>query len=169
MDGLTLLRRAQDAGLRLEVADTSLKISGPRKAEPLVRLLAQHKAQVLDALRKVQEVQEVGPSYRVANPEGLAEWKARHDRSGKRAPARLKNKFTWETLGKLKVPTLLMTGDADLWIPPFLLREVGARIPNSRVVIVADAGHALQWEQPATFNAAVLDFIGNSGRARTPS
>jgi pimeloyl-ACP methyl ester carboxylesterase len=105
------------------------------------------------------EVQEVGPSYRVANPEGLAEWKARHDRSGKRAPVRLRNKFTWETLGKLKVPTLLMTGDADLWIPPFLLREVGEKIPSSTVVIVSDAGHAIQWERPEAFNAAVLGFI----------
>jgi hypothetical protein len=59
MDPLILLQRARDAGLRLEVADTSLKISGPRKAEPLVRLLAEHKARVLDALREVQEVQKV--------------------------------------------------------------------------------------------------------------
>jgi hypothetical protein len=58
MDSLTLLQRARDAGLRVEAADTLLKISGPRKAEPLVRLLAEHKAQVLDALRKVQEVQK---------------------------------------------------------------------------------------------------------------
>jgi hypothetical protein len=58
MDGLTLLQRARDAGLRLEVTDTSLKITGPRAADPLVRLLAQHKTRVLDALRKVQEVQK---------------------------------------------------------------------------------------------------------------
>jgi hypothetical protein len=58
MDGVTLLQRARDAGLRLEVADTSLKISGPKKAEALVRLLAEHKARVLDALQKVQEVQQ---------------------------------------------------------------------------------------------------------------
>jgi hypothetical protein len=58
MDGLTLLQRALDAGLRLEAAATSLKIRGPRNAEPLVRLLAEHKTRVLDALRKVQEVQE---------------------------------------------------------------------------------------------------------------
>jgi len=54
MDGLALLRRAQDAGLRLEVADTALKITGPKEAEPLVRLLAQHKAQVLEALTSGQ-------------------------------------------------------------------------------------------------------------------
>jgi hypothetical protein len=59
MDPLILLQHARDAGLRIGVAGTSLKIRGPRKAEPLVRLLAEHKAQVLDALRKVQEVQKV--------------------------------------------------------------------------------------------------------------
>ena len=69
MDGLTLLRRAQDAGLRLEMAGTSIKISGPKKAEPLVTLLAEHKAQVLEALRlangelqKIQEMQKTGPA-----------------------------------------------------------------------------------------------------------
>ena len=110
------------------------------------------------------ELQEVGPSYRAAHPEGLAEWKARHARAGKGAPVRLRNRFTWETLAKLAVPTLLMTGDADLWIPPFLLRQVGERIANSLTVIVADAGHALQWEQPEAFNAAVLYFIGRASR-----
>jgi hypothetical protein len=67
MDGLTLLRRAQDAGLRLEMAGTAIKITGPKKAEPLVRLLAEHKAQVLEALRlangelqKIQEPRKIG-------------------------------------------------------------------------------------------------------------
>ena len=69
MDGLTLLRRAQDAGLRLEMAGTAIKITGPKKAEPLVRLLAEHKALVLEALRlangelqKIQETQKIGPA-----------------------------------------------------------------------------------------------------------
>jgi hypothetical protein len=69
MDGLTLLRRAQDAGLRLEIAGTAIKITGPKKAELLVRLLAKHKAQVLEALRlangelqKIQEMQKMGPA-----------------------------------------------------------------------------------------------------------
>ena len=54
MDGLALLRRAQDAGLRLEVAGTTLKIAGPKAAEPLLRLLAERKAQVLEALRQTE-------------------------------------------------------------------------------------------------------------------
>jgi hypothetical protein len=73
MDGLALLRRARDAGLRLEIAGTAIKITGPKKVEPLVRLLAEHKAQVLEALRlangelqKIQEMQKIGP----ASPQG---------------------------------------------------------------------------------------------------
>jgi pimeloyl-ACP methyl ester carboxylesterase len=111
------------------------------------------------------EVQEIGPSYRAANPSGLAEWKARHERSAdKRAPVRLRNKVTWETIAKMKVPTLLMTGDADLWIPPFLLLQISDRFPVSEVAIVHDAGHAIQWERPEMFNAHVLDFIDRRGR-----
>src|SRR5258708_27680230 len=105
------------------------------------------------------DVQEMGPSYRVANPEGLAEWKARHDRAGKGFTVRLRNRATWEALARLEVPTLLMGGDADLWIPPFLLRQVGEKTPNTPVVTVPGAGHALQCERPDAFNAAVLEFI----------
>ena len=50
MDGLTLLRRAHDVGLRLEAAGDKLVIRGPKRAEPIVRLLAEHKAAVLAAL-----------------------------------------------------------------------------------------------------------------------
>src|SRR5438309_8754926 len=50
MDGLTLLRSARDAGLRVEAAGDKLLIRGPKHAEPGVKLLAEHKAVVLAAL-----------------------------------------------------------------------------------------------------------------------
>jgi hypothetical protein len=50
MDALTLLRKAHDVGLRLEAAGDKLVIRGPKRAEPVVKLLAQHKRQVLAAL-----------------------------------------------------------------------------------------------------------------------
>jgi hypothetical protein len=50
MDGLSLLRRARDAGLRVEAAGDKLLIRGPKRAEPVVKLLAEHKPEVLAAL-----------------------------------------------------------------------------------------------------------------------
>jgi len=50
MDSVTLLHRARDVGLRIETAGNMLRITGPRKAEPVVKLLAQHKAEVMAAL-----------------------------------------------------------------------------------------------------------------------
>jgi hypothetical protein len=64
VDGVALIHRARDAGLRLEVAGSSLKITGPKEAEPLVRLLAQNKTQVLhvlanNGLRKLRELRKI--------------------------------------------------------------------------------------------------------------
>ena len=51
MDGLTLLWRAREAGLRVEAAaGDKLLIRGPKCAVSVVKLLAEHKAEVLEAL-----------------------------------------------------------------------------------------------------------------------
>ena len=50
MDGLALLRRARDAGLRVEAAGDRLLIHGPKRSEAVVKLLAENKAEVLAAL-----------------------------------------------------------------------------------------------------------------------
>jgi hypothetical protein len=50
VDGLTLLRCARDAGLRVQADGDKLLIRGPKHAEPVVRLLAEHKPEVLAAL-----------------------------------------------------------------------------------------------------------------------
>ena len=50
MDAVTLLRHAHDAGLRVKPVGDQLLVQGPRRAEPLVRLLAAHKTEVMAAL-----------------------------------------------------------------------------------------------------------------------
>ena len=59
----------------------------------------------------------------------------------------------------MAIPTLLITGGADLNAPPPLQRFFKARIKNSESLIVPDAGHSTYWEQPEIFNRAVLEFI----------
>ena len=50
MDALRLLDRAREAGLAIATAGDKLIVRGPRQAEPVVRLLAANKGQILAAL-----------------------------------------------------------------------------------------------------------------------
>jgi pimeloyl-ACP methyl ester carboxylesterase len=62
-------------------------------------------------------------------------------------------------LETLRVPTFLVTGDADLYTPPSVLRLFAARIKHAETLVVPEVGHSAYWEQPAAFNRAVLSFI----------
>ncbi len=108
------------------------------------------------------DFRELGPSYRAANPEGTRRWieLERMSRQEPPAPAQgTKNKLTFLSLEAIKVPTLLLTGDADLSAPPPLLRFLAAKIKNSETAIIPDAGHSVYWEQPEVFNSTILEFI----------
>ena len=107
------------------------------------------------------EYRELGPSYRAINPDGYRLWVELNRKSqvgdGSRQP--LANRITEARLGDLKVPTLVISGDADLSTPPSIARMIAARIANSELVVVPESGHSVYWEQPEAFNRAVLDFI----------
>jgi pimeloyl-ACP methyl ester carboxylesterase len=63
-----------------------------------------------------------------------------------------------------KVPTLLMTGDADLYFNPGLLHYLGQRVPAAKRLVLEYSGHAPFWEQPTEFNRMILDFIKGQRR-----
>jgi len=107
------------------------------------------------------EFRELSPSYRAMNPEGTKAWAALEHGAitGKRLGQMNVNSITLGSLGGLKVPTLVIGGDADLGAPPPMLRMYSARIPGSELRIVAEGGHSLYWEQPDVFNTALLDFF----------
>jgi pimeloyl-ACP methyl ester carboxylesterase len=107
------------------------------------------------------EFREVGPSYRAVNPEGFRLWVELERKSGLvdsfRQP--LKNRITDAMLGTLKVPTLVISGAADLATPPSIARMIAAKIPNAELVVASESGHSVYWEEPAVFNRAVLAFV----------
>jgi hypothetical protein len=69
MDALSLLARAHEAGLVVVIAGDKLIVRGPRRAEPTVRLLAEHKPAVMTAL---------AADWRARHREALAYWGAFH-------------------------------------------------------------------------------------------
>jgi pimeloyl-ACP methyl ester carboxylesterase len=64
-----------------------------------------------------------------------------------------------DVLRHVDVPTLVMTGDADLLVPAENSTLIAERIPGAELVSVADAGHCFFQEKPAATNAALLDFL----------
>jgi pimeloyl-ACP methyl ester carboxylesterase len=107
------------------------------------------------------ELREVGPSYRAANPDGTRRWiELEHMSKQEGAPAQgFRNRMTFSLLEKINRHTLFLTGDADMYAPPPLLKMFTGRIKNSELKIVLEAGHSTYWEQPEVFNDAVLGFI----------
>ena len=64
-----------------------------------------------------------------------------------------------ESLGELNVPTLVIVGERD--VPA--MHEIGAllaeRIPNSQLVVMADADHLPNLRRPDEFDRIVLEFV----------
>src|SRR6185436_17308592 len=109
------------------------------------------------------DFRELGPSYRPANAEGAARWLDLSRQGQRSTGARTENggnvEVTWAKVETLKMPTLLVTGDADLYTPPSVLRMFAQRIPHAEVAIIPETGHSSYWENPAVFNAAILAFL----------
>jgi pimeloyl-ACP methyl ester carboxylesterase len=106
------------------------------------------------------ELREVGPSYRWANPQGLAAWVAL-ERSNR--PVNVDHaagvEVTWADIEARPFPTLLIAGDSDLYAPPSMYRYLKSRVPDSEFYIISEAGHSVYWEQPGAFNGVVLEFL----------
>jgi pimeloyl-ACP methyl ester carboxylesterase len=66
---------------------------------------------------------------------------------------------TTTRLGQIKTPTLVITGDADLLIPPSNSDVLAREIPAARLVKIPGGSHAFNIETPDVFNRAVLDFL----------
>lgn len=113
------------------------------------------------------DFKELGPTYRHLNPEGAARWNALavQARNAAIAEQGFANAVTWERLAAWTLPVLLLTGDADLYMPPSVMRLFQTRITGSETCLVPNCGHSAYWEQPDIFNRAVLDFVARHDRA----
>jgi len=108
------------------------------------------------------EFKELGAAYRWAHPEGVSAWLEMEKSSkgkGTRVRQSGKSEVDWDKLRALKIPTFFIAGGADLIQPPSMMRAAARQLPGSATLVVAEAGHAVQWEQPELFNRVVTDFF----------
>jgi len=68
-----------------------------------------------------------------------------------------------QSLPHIRVPTLVLVGDGDL---PFLAATnyMAGKIPGAEKVVIENAGHVANLDQPAAFNSAVGSFLDGLSR-----
>jgi 3-oxoadipate enol-lactonase len=64
-----------------------------------------------------------------------------------------------ERLPGIQIPTLVVVGEQDVATPVALARDIQQHIPGAELVILKDAGHLSNIDQPEAFNKAVLEFL----------
>ncbi|MFF8450120.1 alpha/beta fold hydrolase [Streptomyces leeuwenhoekii] len=156
---------------------TDFAISHPRRLLSLALVNSQMSIQepdfvaTLNRLRPPEfsnlpaSVRELGPSYRAVDPEGVKAWEeiSERSRSGPAIPLpKMVNRITWDLLEALPVRTLLTAGDADLYMPPPLTKQVLEHLPNASSLTFSEVGHAPHWERPSLFNSKLLQFLAGA-------
>lgn len=71
-------------------------------------------------------------------------------------------------LAQVAAPTLVVWGEHDPITPIARGRAIAASIPGARFVSIPKTGHNPMWEDPETFNAEVLRFLGGGGPHASP-
>jgi pimeloyl-ACP methyl ester carboxylesterase len=72
-------------------------------------------------------------------------------------------------LDEIRRPTLVVAGDQDTTVPLASKRRLAERIPDSRLEIIGDSGHATPVDQPESFNRVVIQFLEQQEMLRRPS
>ena len=94
--------------------------------------------------------------------------------------ARLKEVDLRPQLPSVRVPTLVLKGPRDHYVPPASSHEIAALMPGAKYEEISGAGHCSHVSMPGSFNRLLLNWLetvvgrvaepaapGNSGRPRT--
>lgn len=65
----------------------------------------------------------------------------------------------YRALPKVRSPTLVATGVADVLVPPRNSITLAARIPGARLELLNDLGHRAIWEAPEEMAELIGDFL----------
>jgi 3-oxoadipate enol-lactonase len=64
-------------------------------------------------------------------------------------------------LETIKIPTLIVVGEHDKPTPVATSEDMYARIKNSKLEVIKNAGHMSNLEQPKAFNRVLLEFLNS--------
>jgi 3-oxoadipate enol-lactonase len=67
---------------------------------------------------------------------------------------------TTERLKEIKCPSLVVCGEQDAGTPPAMARAIHENLPGSKLVMIPNAAHLANVEQPQAFRQALESFLG---------
>ncbi len=141
--------------------DSAQSVSAQAVAEPTfenvrkrLQVVIHDPANISDELVRVRQAVYSRPGF---------DSSMRHISALRRPEPRLRNRVTDEDMAAIPVPALLVWTDHEPTGGPEAGEHLAAGIPDGEYLLVRDAAHWPQWEAPAAFNAAALDFLERRG------
>jgi 3-oxoadipate enol-lactonase len=68
---------------------------------------------------------------------------------------------TTPSLPSMNLPALVLVGEHDALTPPDSARRLQANLPQAQLVVIPNAAHLSNLENPAAFNEALLSFLNS--------
>jgi pimeloyl-ACP methyl ester carboxylesterase len=161
---LAFMRRHADRVSGLVLLDTKASADGDQAREDRLRMAGRALAEGTGFVPEVMMPKLLGQTSREHRPEVveqvtalILEQTAEGIAGAQRGMAA--RVATTDVLATIKVPTLVVTGEEDAVTGPEVGRDLAAGIPGARFLMVEEAGHLVNLEQPEIVNEALLDFL----------
>jgi|Tabmets5t2r1_1033131.scaffolds.fasta_scaffold08344_3 pimeloyl-ACP methyl ester carboxylesterase len=161
---LALMARHPDRVSGLVLLDTKATADGDQAREDRLKMADRVLAEGVDFVPEVMLPKLLGETTREHRPEVVEKVAALIRGQAPEAIAGAQRGMaarpaTTDVLATIGVPTLVVTGEEDAVTGPEIGRELAAAIPGARFLLVEEAGHLANLEQPEIVNEALLDFL----------
>ena len=161
---LAFLRRHADRVSGLVLLDTKATADGDQAREDRLKMADRALAEGTGFVPEVMLPKLLGQTSREHRPEVVERVAALIREQSPQAIAGAQRGMaaraaTTDVLATIKVPTLVVTGEEDVVTGPETGRDLAAGIPGARFLLVEEAGHLVNLEQPEIVNEALLDFL----------
>src|SRR5215208_2390387 len=161
---LAFMRRHADRVSGLVLLDTKATADGDQARADRLKMAERVLAEGNDFVPEVMLPKLLGETTREHRPEVVSRVAALIREQTPQAIAGAQwgmaaRAATTDVLASVKVPTLVVTGEEDAVTGPEVGRDLAAGIPGARFLLVEEAGHLANLEQPEIVNEALLDFL----------
>ena len=94
----------------------------------------------------------------------VREWKRRLTANDRKAMVKfgegiLSRASVYDQLDQIKIPTLVIVGEADISTPKARAERIANRIPVAMLLVIPNAGHLCTVEAPAVVTSAIQEFV----------